>query len=125
MDATTARQCDGREIRRTGHADLRVGGDDLLLGGLDVRPSLQERGGQAGGNVRRMRLVDQLAPTGDRRRKAPEQNADEVLLLRDPALEDHDGRAGAEHELLGLAHVDQRRDTAAFTHLRQLQRLLT
>ena len=36
-----------------------------------------------------------------------------------------DRRAGAEHELLGLAHVDQRRDTAALAHLRQLQRLLT
>ena len=35
-----------------------------------------------------------------------------------------DRRAGAEHELLGLAHVDQRRDAAAFAHLRQLQRLL-
>ena len=36
-----------------------------------------------------------------------------VLLLRDPALEIGDRGAGAEHELLGLTHVEQRRRAAA------------
>ena len=56
--------------------------------------------------------------------KVAEQHADEVLLLRDAPLDVGDGRAGAEHQLLGLAHVDQRRHAAALAHLRQLQRLL-
>ena len=56
--------------------------------------------------------------------KLPEQQADQVLLLRDPALELDNGRARAEHELLRFADVEERGDAAALAHLRQLQRIL-
>src|SRR5262249_15271832 len=54
-----------------------------------------------------------------------EQHADEVFLLCDLTLERRDLAPGAVHKLLRLSDVEQRGHAAAFTHLRELQRLLT
>src|SRR5438094_2791489 len=49
---------------------------------------------------------------------------DEILLLLDLPLERHDFAARAVHELLRLAHVNERRDAALLAHLGQTQRFL-
>ena len=51
--AKQAREVQLREKIGLGHADLRVGGTQLLFGFADVRPPLQQSGRQTGGNVRR------------------------------------------------------------------------
>jgi hypothetical protein len=69
-------------------------------------------------------LVHQLATACHRRREISQQDIDEILLLRYATLEIDDGRAGAEDQLLGLAHVEQRGDAAGLANLSELQRLL-
>jgi hypothetical protein len=51
--AEQSREIELREKIGFGHADLRVGGTQLLLGFTNVRPPLQQGGRQTGGNLRR------------------------------------------------------------------------
>ena len=44
-----------RKIRRSRHADLGIGSDQILLGGMDIRAPLQQGGRKTGGNFRRHR----------------------------------------------------------------------
>ena len=50
--------------------------------------------------------------------------ADRIFLLRDLPLEVGDFGGGGVHQLLGLAHVQQRVDSGLLQLLRQLQRVL-
>ena len=42
-----------RKVGRPRHADLGIGGDQILLRGADIGTALQQRRRQAGGNFRR------------------------------------------------------------------------
>ena len=71
-----------------------------------------------------MRLFGEPEAAPDRPRVVAEEQADEVLLLRDLPLERRDLTGGAVDELFGLAHVDERRRAALLPHLGEAQRFL-
>src|SRR5581483_4047694 len=110
---------------RTRDANLRVGGDELLFGLLDVGPPRDQRRRQPCRQFRRVRLLDERQAARDRCGIAAGEEADEVLLLRDLALERRDFCGRAVDELLGLTHVDEGGGAALLANLRQPQRLLT
>ena len=80
--AQQAGERDRRVVERARRADVRVRGNEVLLGLQDVGPPLEERRGQVRGDRRRGELVDRLAAR-DRPGIAPEQDRDQVLLRGD------------------------------------------
>ena len=86
--------------------------------------TLEQRRWQSGRYVRRVRLIHEREPPRDGRRQIPEQQAERVLLLRDSAIELNDRGLCTEHELLCLAHVEQRRGAAGLAHSCQRERFV-
>jgi hypothetical protein len=112
------------KVRGFRHANLRGRGGQLVLGLKDVRPAFDQRGRQAGRNLGWAWLVDQGPAALDRSWIPSEQHADCVLLLLDQPPEVDDLRLRRVDELLGLAHVEERRRAAPLAHFRELQRFL-
>ena len=65
--AERAGQRDRREVLRLRRADLRVGGDQLLLGLQQVRAALEQLRGHAGGHARQRERVDAACRAGSAR----------------------------------------------------------
>jgi hypothetical protein len=59
-----------------------------------------------------VRLFGQATPTWNGPGVVSDKNADEVFFLLDSSLDIRDARTGGEYELLGLAHVQLRRESA-------------
>ena len=89
-----------------GDADLRVRGNQLLLGLLNVRPPQEEVQRQARGQRRGGDLLVEWTPALDRARILSEQDADEVLLLLDLALDVRDRFRRAIEQRLGLPQIE-------------------
>ena len=52
-----------------------------------------------------MWLAYEILPASNRFRILSQQDADEILLLLDPAFEVGDGSASGKYQLLSLAHI--------------------
>ena len=122
--AREPRQRDLRVEQRRGDADLRVRGDELLLGLPDVRAPCHEVRRQA----RRQRGCGDLrverAPALDRSRILSEQNIDEVLGLFDLALHLGDGLGRAVEQRLRLPQIEHTGHAALQPCAHQLDGLL-
>ena len=79
-------ETDVGKVRSLGHADVGVGGDEILLGLTDVGSALQQRCRQTVGHRGEEQGVDVASPR-NQAGIVTEQDADEVLLLRDLTLE--------------------------------------
>ena len=84
--AERGRQVELRVVERLRGADVGIGGDEVLLGLQDVRPSFEQRRRQPGGNRGARELVDRLAAR-DGIGVAALEHGDQVLLRGDLLLE--------------------------------------
>ena len=114
---------DLRKVRCPGHADLRVGGNQVCFCLANVGPPLQQRRRKSGRNLGRMRLLGQLQPARNVARIIAQKNADGIFLLRNLALKVGDFGRGGVDQLLRLPHVEQRVDAVLLQSLRQLERV--
>ena len=100
---------DRRVVERTCRTDVRVRGDEVLLGCQDVRPAREQRRREVGRNCRRRELVNGLAAR-DGTRVASEQDRDEIFLCGD-LLTDGGDRGQRLHVLrLDLRDLRHRHD---------------
>src|SRR5581483_7968610 len=111
--ARTGQRQDRKE-RCLGDADAGIGGGELTLGSGDVRPALEQIGGQTGGNNRRLRIpigrVDGWKSKGCRVDAG--QNGDGVFQLS-TALRERGGLRLSRCQLrLGARHVQLIADAA-------------
>ena len=91
----------GKELG-LGHANLRVGRTQLLLGFANVRTPLQQCGGEASGHVRGSLVFKVGAGTRNRAGVVSEQKAELVLHHPDLSLEIRNaGGSGVEQRLGG------------------------
>src|SRR6266853_590767 len=94
----------GKELS-LGNANFGIRGDEDFLGLTNIRPSLEQRGRQAWGHVRRKRLLFQRPSARHASWVIAEENADRIFLLANLPLKVRDLRVcGVEH-LLGLKHI--------------------
>src|SRR5205807_2040674 len=86
LESGGARQREARiEVRRR-HTDLRVGGDDDLLGLGDVRPAREQLRWEPRRHGRGRRLVQGIGRDGERRSRAATQDRERMLLVSPGAL---------------------------------------
>src|SRR2546426_12281841 len=62
-----------RKVSSLCHADSRVKGDQLFLGLADVRPAVQQRRRNPGGELRGIRVLGQAPPTRGSARGRPRE----------------------------------------------------
>ena len=103
---------------------LRVGGDELRLRLLDVRPALQQLRREAGGQILRRGRERVGIGVGNRTRILSEQEAERIFLLLNLLLQLRQFRGCGVEQLLGLAHIRERNGAATLQRLRQVDRIL-
>ena len=116
-------QRDLRKIRRPGDADLRVGGNQVLLGFADVRTALQQRGWNSGREPpERAAARSASNPRGMSPGLFPRRMliAFSSCAICRSKIGDF-GRSGV-HQLLRLANIQQMSIPCLLLDLRQLQR---
>jgi hypothetical protein len=99
--AEDAGQVELGEKLRLGDAHQGVGADQLLLDLAEVRPALEQAGGQPGRHRRDDGLSVHRRAARDRRGRLAEQDADLVLLRDDLLFEFGDVRLGPAQRALG------------------------
>ena len=115
------------QLRKVGgprHADLGVGGDQILLRRADIGTPFQQRRRQPGGNLGRRSCAVRILSARHVAGVLAQQEADLILGLLDLLLNDGDGLGRGVHQLLRLAQVEQRRDAAGLPRLGQIERFL-
>ena len=100
LAAQQSAQADLREIGGLGHADVRVRGDQGLLGGANIGPAFEQRRRQPGGHFGRHLLLHELASADHAAGILPEQQADLVFGLLDLLLQRGNGFRGGADQLL-------------------------
>ena len=105
-------------------ADLGVGRDETLLGLADIRTALEQLRGQSRRHGCRCRLDGECETARDIGGITAEQCAQQILLLRELALEIGNGLGGGVNQLFGLAHIEQGGRAVLRQYLREVQGVL-
>src|SRR5262245_1144791 len=124
--AAAARRTGQQETRKVvglGHADARGGCRELALGQPDVRPALEQAGGQPLRHLgwRQREHLSRRAAPGHGVRIPPEQHRNQILGLGDAALDVRNSPGRGVQQDLGLADIDERRHTALVSRRHELR----
>src|ERR1019366_1669520 len=106
--ALAAQERGERDLRKVvclGGADLRVGGNQLLLGFADIGAAFEQRGRQPGGQLGWQALVVHWLAARDIAGRPAQQQAERVLRLTDVTLGAGDLRGSDEEKLFRLMNV--------------------
>src|SRR5499433_3219015 len=112
------------EEQRLRHADLGVGGHQLLLDAEQIRAPLQQRGGQASGHGGHRRLGEEWLAARHGTGIASEQDADLILLGGDLTLDLRDGGGGLGEITLGPRRLHLRSDSELQPVFEQIEGVL-
>src|SRR5579863_10177528 len=131
--ASRAEERNLRKEHRLCHADIRVGGNQILLRFANVRPAFEQLRGQAGRQLRRESLAPcpalggfdaQGHSPGDIVRILSQEDIDRVLGLADLPLEVRDLCIRNVENLPRLKNVERRRDAMLKAELCELDGVL-
>jgi hypothetical protein len=112
------------EIRRLGHADLGVGGDQILLRCPNIGTPFEQRRGQAGRHFGRQILLREAVPAHHAAGVLSEQQGNLIFGLLDLLLNRGDGFLRRVNELFRLAQIQTGGDAADLALSGQYQRFL-
>src|SRR5262249_23685479 len=114
----------GREEICLGNTNVRVSGDQILLGLAKIRPPLQQRRGNPGRNIRRVILLGKRYSPGDWAGISAQQQAKRIFLSDNLSLEV--GNIGGDIGKRGLCagHFQARRIPSFEPVLKNVQRVL-